>query len=216
MKDIPLYKIIRKENLPPIDVMSEAHFAGAEMVSFADTVSGEAPSQKTGAALIYDSNSLYALYVCEETLPLAVYRKHDEPLYEENVVELFIDTLGTGKVYYELEVNPLNARFDAIIINDFGTNGARRGKRFQGFTDWNPSSFESRSFVEDKKWRVILKIDFADLFIANPAPPSKGDKWRGNMLRIDYDGKTQQFHAWSPNYVSDFHCSERFGVWQFE
>jgi hypothetical protein len=215
MSDIPVYNIRKKENVPPIDLITPAHFNGAERVSLVETVSGETPGQKTEVAIMYDSNFLYALFECEENLPIAVYRKHDDPLYEENAVELFIDPLGTGKVYFELEVNPLNTKFDALIINDFGTNGVRRGKRFQGFTDWNPSSFESRSNVENDRWTVIVKIAFADIFIASLPYPVSGDEWRGNFFRIDFDGKVQRFDSWSPNYVADFHSTSQFGVWKF-
>ncbi|MBL8025798.1 MAG: carbohydrate-binding family 9-like protein [Fibrobacteres bacterium] len=215
MIDVPVYNIRKKDNLPGMDLLNPTYFSNADKVLMVETVNGDAPQQKCEAALMYDSNSLYALFICEESLPLAVYRNHDDPVYEENAVELFIDPLGTGRVYYELEVNPLNTRFDALIINDIGTNGVRRGKRFQGFTGWNPASFDSRSFVEDGTWCVVLKIDFADLFIASASAPKPGDEWRGNLFRIDYDGKNQRFDSWSPNFVADYHSTSRFGVWKF-
>lgn len=102
-EDIPLYKIIRKENLPPLMLCQKPILLEPRWFRLPIRLVERLHRRKQGRLSIYDSNSLYALYVCEETLPLAVYRKHDEPLYEENVVELFIDTLGTGKVYYELE-----------------------------------------------------------------------------------------------------------------
>ncbi len=217
MDDIPIYRIVKKDELPPIDNITADYFNCADKVSLVDTVTAGIAAQKTTVSLIYDNLFLYALYECEENLPLAVYRNHDDPLYEENVVEVFIDTIGNGSVYSEFQVNPLNARFDAIIINDFGTNGARRGKRYQAFTEWNPSSFDSRSFVSNNQWRVVLKIGFADLFLGrgNVTAPEMGEKWRINLLRVDFDGDSQKYYSWSPNFVPDFHCTNRFGILQF-
>src|SRR3989339_906253 len=117
--------------------------------------------------------------------PEAKLTEHDGNLYDESVAELFIDPLGLGRVYYELQVNPLNAAFDALIIND--TQNNRRGPRFQGFRSWNPKSFLHRSDYDKaaRQWVVFLAVDFTDLFLSQNIPPKPGDVWRANILRIN-------------------------------
>ena len=211
----PVYKIRRMKSAVPFETLCASHFSKALPVPFRETVSGKPPRQAGEARLLYDDISLYAFFDLEENSPVATLAGHDAPLYNENVVELFIDPLGKGGLYYELEVNPLNATFDALIINDIG-KGNRRGPRFQGFTGWDPKSLKTRSLVTPGKWQVFLSIDFADLFLAKRIPPKKGDAWNGNILRIDFDGKAREYCAWSPTYILDFHNSNRFGTWLFD
>ena len=211
----PVYTI--KKIKPGIDfkTLSPSHFVKALPLCFKETVSGKAPRQKGEARLVYSNATLFAWFDLEEATPIAALTRHDDPLYTENVVELFIDPLGLGSIYYEIEVNPLNASFDAIIINDIG-KGNRRGARFQGFTAWNPKSLKHRSIASAGKWQVFLSVDFADLFLAKRIPPKKGDVWQGNILRIDFNGKDTEYCAWSPTRVLDFHNTNAFGKWVFE
>ena len=48
--------------------------------------------------------------------------RRDEPLYEEDVVEVFIDPFGGGTTYYEFEVSPRGVLFDALIHNTLDGN----------------------------------------------------------------------------------------------
>jgi hypothetical protein len=215
MPKLCLYKLKKIPSGISLDELQASHFSKAPVAGFLETVTGKPPRQNGTVKLMYNRCSLYAFFDLDEDSPVATLTQHDAELYRENVVELFIDPLGLGKVYYELQVNPLNASFDAIIINDI-LKGKRRGPRFQGFTGWDPKSFRHRSIVTPGKWQVFLSIDFADLFFAKHHPPKKGDAWRANLLRIDFDGKEQLFTAWSPTYVLDFHNTSRFGTWVFD
>ena len=43
---------------------------------------------------------------------VAPYKKHDEPLYKADAIEIFIDADSNRRGYIELQVNPNNATFD--------------------------------------------------------------------------------------------------------
>jgi hypothetical protein len=213
MDKAPVYRI--KKTKSRFESLKDADFSKASPALFKETVTGKAPRQPGTAKLLYNATSLLAFFDVSEDSPVATFSTHDSELYNENVVELFLSPLGNNSLYYEIEVNPLNATFDALIINDIG-KGKRRGPSFQGFTGWNPKSLKTRSVVASGKWRVFLSIDFVDLFLARRIPPKKGDTWKGNMLRIDYNGKDREYCAWSPTFVLDFHNSNRFGTWIFD
>jgi hypothetical protein len=213
MRKSPVYRI--KKTRKTFESMEAADFSNTPAALFRETVTGKDPGQKGVAKLLHNGVSLLVFFDLEENSPLATLSGHDEALYNENVVELFVDPMGCGSFYYEIEVNPLNATFDALIINDIG-KGNRRGPKFQGFTAWDPKSLKTRSIVTTGKWQIFLSIAFADLFLAKRVPPKKGDTWKGNILRIDYDGKDREYCAWSPTFVLDFHNSNAFGKWIFE
>jgi len=213
MDKAPVYRI--KKTKSKFETLEAAHFSKALPASFTETVTGMSPRQAGIAKLLYNTTSLLAFFDVEEVSPVATLSTHDAELYNENVVELFISPLGINSLYYEIEVNPLNATFDALIINNIG-KGKRRGPSFQGFTGWNPKSLKTRSVVTPGKWQVFLSIDFTDLFLAKRIPPKKGDTWKANIFRIDYDGKERQYCAWSPTGVLDFHNSNRFGTLIFD
>jgi hypothetical protein len=212
--NLPGYQIRPIRKGLPVEHLAVRDFEKAQAAILVNAVTGRAAARHAEARLLWDRKSLYACFICEADKPLATLRRHDAPLYKESVVELFIDPLGLGKAYYELEINPLNASFDALIINDF-QKGKGRGPRFQGFTGWDPAGFVHRSVLARGLWIVFVKIDFADLFLAPCLPVKKGDVWRGNLFRIDCEKGRTEYCAWSPMGKLDFHCSDRFGAWKF-
>lgn len=214
MQKPPVCKISRLASDISFKNLSSSLFAKSAPLTLSETTTSRKPRQSGTIRLAYNKTSLFAWFDLEETTPLATLKKHDAPLHTENVVELFIDPLGLGKVYYEIQINPLNTSFDAIVINDIG-KGPRRGPRTQPLTDWNPRSLRHRSQVGKGRWQVFLSIDFEDLFFADKIPPKKGDFWRANILRIDNNGKETEYCAWSPTGVLDFHNTHAFGKWIF-
>lgn len=214
MKTLPKYKIKRIKQPVLTRWLGPSHFTHAQKALLKEAITGKKAAQETRVQMLWDRRSLYAFFDMEERRPDARLRKHDSALYTENVVELFLDPLGMGKVYYELEINPLNTAFDALIINDIKYSG-KRGHRCQGFLDWNPKSFKHKSVVCKNKWQVFLKIDFCDLFLAENVPPKPGDVWRGNILRIDRIGRRRRLCAWGVPGVPDFHNAKRFGYLLF-
>ena len=73
----------------------------------------ETAQLRTQAKMIWDEKKLYVAFVCEDPDIWATVRERDQDLYEEEVVEVFIDADGDGKTYVEIEVNPLGTLFDA-------------------------------------------------------------------------------------------------------
>jgi hypothetical protein len=194
----------------------------AELENFQLNATGAASRVKTQVKLWYDSEALYLGWVCADPDIQATFSKRDSKFWEEEVVEFFAtaETNDLGK-YFELQWNPLNGQFDAVIYNELGTNGV--SKSFHG--DWAYTAAGMRSAVQvkgtvqnsddkDALWSVEVRIPFADL--KRPVP-KKGEIWRANFYRFErHKDKEPEELAWSPTRLPGFHQPTRFGYLEFK
>lgn len=161
--------------------------------------------QPTEVRVAHDERALFVRFECHDRDIWATYTTRDAPLWEEEVVEVF---LAPGpedpKEYVEIEVNPLGAVFDARVLSP---DGKRETMRVE--TAWNASLTASTDRPAPGLWTVELTIPWTDL-CAGPPPPV----WRGNFYRIERprDG-AHEFSSWSPTFADppDFHRPARFG-----
>ena len=189
------------------------------------TVDGRPPRQQTWAKYGWTQTHLWAAYHCDDTHIVANYTEHDTPdLWSENVVEIFLDPLATGRVYYEFQVNCRNVTFDGIVHNASGAAGVGPDRGLQCLTAWNPASFQScvtgkgkfnGTAEKDEYWDVELRIGFADLWMVKKNPPQPGDQWRFNAFRVDSGPWGQELYAWNPTVMLKFHVSDLFGIMEF-
>jgi hypothetical protein len=64
------------------------------------------------------------------------------------------------------------------------------------------------------EWIAEFFIPYALLKPLRNVPPEKGNKWRMNMYRIDYD---KQYSSWTWQPIEkNFHDYEKFGVMIFD
>jgi hypothetical protein len=142
----------------------------------------------------------------------------DEALWTEDVYEVFLTPLDPPKVYFEFEINPLGALFDARI-----TSPDLVRTTMHADIAWNLPGLRGTSRVRPKRWSAVLKIPLAPLLDSlPPLPPGEGrgegissrlpDLWRANFYRVDRGAK-DEFSAWSPTGTepADFHEARRFG-----
>ena len=132
----------------------------------------------------------------------ASLRGRDEPLWTEDVYEVFLSPFDPPNVYFEFEVNPLGALFDARVESP---QLVRRTMRVD--SSWNLPGFSGRSRVRPGRWSAVFTIPIAPL-----APAGIPRAWRANFFRVDR-GDPDEFSAWSPPLVdpADFHEAARFG-----
>jgi len=212
---LPEYRVPRTTSPPKIDGdLSDAVWNAAPSVELVGSLRGERPPLRTTAKLLYDDEHLYVAFDAEDPDVWGTLMNRDDPIYGQEVVEIFIDANADGRTYNELEVSPNNVIFDAYFP-------ARR----QGMDlSWD-SKMESAVTVQgtlnddsdrDEGWRVEMRIPFATLAEV-PRPPQPGDRWRFNLYRLDLpDRKRQMGQAFSPLQVPDFHHLPRFGWLVFQ
>jgi hypothetical protein len=169
---------------------------------------------KTTAKLLWQDDALYVGFECPDDHVHSPYTEDDQPIYESEAVELFIDADRDADEYVELQAAPTGIRFDASF-----KGGARQGMT----TAWN-HPFTVGTSVDgtlneasdtDRGWVSEWRIPFAGL-IDQVGPVGPGTRWAVNFFRLDRGRKGgTDATAWSPPLSGDFHRLERFGTLVF-
>ena len=133
---------------------------------------------------------------------VATYTRRDEPLWKEDVFEVFLSPLKEPEVYYEFEVNPRGALFDARVESPEG-----RRATMAVDVSWNCPGFGARVRVQPGRWSALLTIPLSPM-----DPAGKARRWHANFYRIDR-GPADEYSAWQPTLADppDFHVPARFG-----
>ncbi len=225
LPELPVYVVPRAAGPVVIDGrLDEPAWAAAPVVELVECSTGASPRLATRARLLYDDHWLYVGFEAVDPHIWGTLTGHDDPIYDEEVVEIFLDPAGKLCAYYELEVSPLDVGFDALILNDAPlAGGPGRGPRFQGFTGWDPAGFRHAVRIEGelnapgrgRAWSCEMAIRFDELFLAGNVPPRPGDQWRFNLYRIDSDQGRLEESAFSPTGLPDFHVPSRFAWLRF-
>lgn len=177
---------------------------------------GKGRTFRTTAKLAWDDQALYLAWECEDPDIWSTLRQRDGNLWEQEVVEAFIDPDGDGKEYAVFEINPLGTVVDLKIPR--AVQGAPQD--LEGARRWNASGWRSAVRVEgttgrrddqDRRWTVETAIPLTSLPGARRLPPRVGDVWRLQLFRIDRSKPlpAPQFSAWSA--TDTFHNPARFG-----
>ena len=145
-------------------------------------------SRPTRAKMLWDAENFYFAFSCQDPDAWAIFDAEDDPMWSEEVVEVFIDPDGDGENYLELEVNPLNAVVDLRII--------ALQPMWQSSKDWDIKGLQTAvevhgsvndSLARDLGWTAEIAIPwtaFADS-IDGGGLPTVGDTWRLNLYRIE-------------------------------
>lgn len=218
----PAY-VIRKA-AGPITVdgkADEASWGTAQATGAFKLAEGSGPVPPTTARLLWDDKHLYVFIDVTDPDVFSSYKKQDDPLWKEDVVELFIDADANAKGYVELQVNPNNAQFDAW----FATTRAQPGD--QKWTAKMVSKVVVEGTVDnrddaDKGWHVEIAIPLeavkgADAAMAVKLPPQPGDTWRVNVVRVEKPKGAERVSAsaWAQVTMQDFHAVDRLNVVKF-
>ncbi|MFL5349140.1 MAG: carbohydrate-binding family 9-like protein [Hyalangium sp.] len=215
--ELPEYKVHRAKKPPVIDgSLEDEAWKDATPVVLHGSLDGRPVALRTEARLLYDDANLYVSFDAEDPDVWGALLKRDDPIYNEDVVEIFLDANADGKTYNELEVSPHNVIFDAYFparrqgMDTSWDSGMKTAVKVHGTID-NPAD-------RDERWTVELQIPIARLAEVPNIPPKKGDRWRFNLYRLDHleRHKVVEGQAFSPTFVPDFHALPRFGWLTFD
>jgi hypothetical protein len=200
------------------------------------------PTFPTEAAMAWDDQHLYVSFACTDAAPWARPHQRDDALWNEEVVEVFLDPDGDGTSYAEIEVNPDNVVVDLLIARPRASGPNARA--------WNAAGMKTAVQRHGAGWTVEIAIPWASLADAGvSAPPSAGQRWRVGLYRIKRPGGVaksdkvramrdeartaaadrkaaldkemqalqadDEYAAWSPTRDGSFHDPERFGIVEF-
>ena len=141
-------------------------------------------SVETTVLACADSEALYFGFRCTEpnTTDLkANATKRDGRLWEDDSVELFLDTNGDLHTYYQIIVNSRGAFFD----QDKGAPGLAGAK-------WDGPVTAAACVLPDR-WTAEVKLEFTGLRLAE----AEGRVWGANFARSSFRGG-RSLYVWSP------------------
>jgi hypothetical protein len=167
---------------------------------------GAEPRQATTVRIAHDVDALLVRFDCEDRDIWATHVRRDAPLWEEEVVELFIAPgEDDPSDYVEIEVNPLGAIFDARVTNPHGRRDTMRVD-----ATWDAAGLKASVHRPSPgSWRAELVIPWGELCAGTPPRV-----WRANFFRIERPrDEDPEFSCWSPTITNppDFHKPASFG-----
>ncbi len=173
-----------------------------DFVSASAAVEGQNPpaAVQTRFKVLFDEEALYVGIECDEPQLdkiVARYTEHDQDVYQDDCVEIFLAPSSDGRYYYHFVINSKGAYFD-----DFGADYGLVHAKLWEF----PLQVGTALDPAAQKWRVEARIAFAGLDIRESAPP----EWLFNVTRERYAGGAQELSTWSP-LKGNFHAPRLFG-----
>jgi len=149
------------------------------------TTLGE-PTERTTVRFCYDDVFLYAFYECDDKDLYTLYQARDARIWESDCIELFLWPDEGNAIYYEFEVAPNNAVFDARMVNT-GSGG------YQRWAQWN---CEVRTATQlegtlnqwrdrDEGYTVEVAIPLGALCETIGEGGLEGQTWRFAAVRAD-------------------------------
>ncbi len=196
---------------------SAPSWSKTEWINLAQRVD-QPDTYNTRAKVLYSETGIYFLFDCEDQILAATITEHNQDLWEEDVVEVFLWTGEDFPVYFEYEISPLNFELPIMVPNDKGHFFGwlpwhyEGDRKIQHATSVKGGKKESRAPI--KAWMAEFFIPYKLLSPLPQVPPEAGTKWRANMYRIDYDQGETTF-SWQETSET-FHEYNKFGTFIFE
>lgn len=142
-----------------------------EATDFTDYRTENLAVEQTIVRILYDDDNLYIAFECLEPEPeriVAMERKYDQSLHEEDGVEIRFDTFGDRRTAYVFAVNTLGTRYDArTSLYDF------RDDDTWG-CDWTVECT-----VAEDRWFAEIAIPIGNIFFER----KDGMVWGANFRR---------------------------------
>jgi hypothetical protein len=155
-------------------------------------INGTADSSTT-ASLCHDGAYLYVNWTSIDHEVISNYKKCNDPLYKEDVVEIFVSTLDSYPTnYFEIELSPTSQLFFADITNKNGDCSSL------GTNYFDCGAMKYRGQKTAKGWDAFLQVGL-DVIGRGKAQ----SKYKINLFRVDYTtGSPARYLTWQPTFAS--------------
>lgn len=174
---------------------------------------GSGPAiQQTAARVCFDVDALYVRFDCDDRDIWGTWTRRDEPIYDQEVVEVFVGAGTEDPIHYlEFEVSPNGVLLDARVYNPASTRA-----QLQVDSAWLCPGIRWGAGRNDaaNHWWAALAIPWSAIAQDGRVP----DLCRANFYRIERprDG-APEYSSWSSTLTepADFHKPGRFGLLEF-
>lgn len=207
---VPTHLAVKKlAQSPNIDgVLDESAWQvpGHQLVTSLD---GEPdPDTPTRVWTAWDDQHLYFAGDIPDIDIFSEYRQHDDPLYKQDVFEVFIAGDNSGNNYLEYQISARGVTFDAAFP-----------RYRKGDEAWD-SSWQTAVQVDgtldgpvdrDRGWSAEVAIAWSEIceHTTITCPPQAGTTLRANIFRLDRPGRRgTKGLALTPTRKPDFHAWE--------
>ena len=219
----PVYRCFKIErDLELTGDLDDPLWHAAPVAELCEPIAGKAARHRTRVRLLYNDRYLYVGFQCEDDFVWGTLRERDSPIYDEECVEVFLCPTGNPRLYYELNVSPLDTVFDAFILNGRPVGGER--VRFIGLKDFTCEGLVTKVAIDGKigergarGWSAEYAVPFKAIVGAPTEIPRPGERWFINLFRIDaLNPQERDYYSWVPTGAVDFHRPWRFGILKFD
>lgn len=191
----------------------EAAWSGIGRVTWGPT------PYETGFRAVWNEAGLFLRFDATDADPWHTMTRRDEHLWEEEVVEIFLDLDRSGRDYAEIEISPGNVVCDVRMASPWPDKKMDLA--------WNMAGIETRALVrkdgasKTPGWTATAFLPWSGFRTLPSAkaialPPKAGDRWRFNLFRVERPGgkaapeKDAVEAAWSETGEPSFHVPKAF------
>lgn len=149
-----------------------------------------------------DDESLYISFISRDPDIYSTFTERDQHLWEEEVVEVFIDTDDNPSTYFELEISPASVLFDSYIVDPQNIDLVETPKfnfkdiQFKVFVDGTLNKRNDK----DHFWSVEMAIPIKELIEPGSSSHDSSKPWRINFYRINTDKSPIKYQSFRPTF----------------
>lgn len=191
----------------------------------AEAISWGPPQYRTTFKAVWSEAGMAVRFDALDDGPWHTMVRRDDPIWEEEVVEIFLDPTRSGANYAEIEISPINLVTDLHIVKPWPHMESRR--------EWDWTGLESTVIpgvafgLPARSWTALVWLPWSGLATMTPVvtpyvPPSAWDNWHFNVFRIKRPHGPAEperdaiYAAWSPPDGPSFHAPAFFRDLVFE
>ncbi len=171
--------------------------------------------QKTAVRMLWDDQNLYLAYDCDDADITAQFQNRDDPTYQDDAVEIFINPRPSQDgLYFGFEMNARGVLYDYVnyggrtLVKQYNANGVKIATFLRGTMNVRGD--------KDQGWSLEAAIPWSN-FDALSRPPQVGTVWKANLNRWDGVEPNRRMSIWSdPQQQTPWpHIPQRFGELAF-
>lgn len=215
---IPRYQIRRASS--PVVIDGKLDDKAWEAASPAVTLqflweSQTGAKQKTFVRMLWDDRNLYLAYECEDADITAQFQNRDDPTYQDDAVEIFINPRpAQDGLYFGFEMSVRGILYDyanhggRTLVKQYNAEGVKIATSLRGTMNVSGD--------QDQGWSLEAVIPFSN-FDSLSRPPQAGTVWKANLNRWDGVEPNRRMSIWSdPQQQTPWpHIPQRFGELAF-
>jgi hypothetical protein len=195
-------------------------WATADVATLNNPYNGEPGKFASTARLLWSDRCLFIGFQLEDDFAWGTYTERDDPIWQQECVEIFICPSGNVRQYYEINVSPRNVVYDSFVLNGSPEVGPRN---MISLPEYTTPGMVTKVHIDGelgvkgaKGWSAEYAIPFSALIGSMHLVPEPGDEWRLNLYRIDsYEENVLDLYSWAEVEIRDFHRPWMFGTLKF-